>query len=220
MPDVSQIIREISVFAIPLLLALTCHEVAHGYVAYLLGDPTAKNAGRLTLNPLKHLDPIGTIIFFVAKIGWAKPVPVDPRHFKDPQRGMLLVALAGPATNFILAVLFAILYKALLRVPVPEEHSLVFNLLWAAAAMSQAGVFVNLILGVFNLVPIPPLDGANILAGFLPRRLAYKYLSFGRYGVLLILGLVVASNIFGLNILGALIFPVIEKAAELLQIQM
>ena len=112
--DLSTLIQQVAILAVPVLMAITFHEVAHGYTAYLLGDPTAKNAGRLTLNPIKHLDPIGALALFLVKVGWAKPVPIDPRYFANPRKGMILVSLAGPVTNFILAVLFGLLFHLLL----------------------------------------------------------------------------------------------------------
>lgn len=208
----------ISILALPLLLALTCHELAHGVVALFLGDPTARNAGRLTLNPLRHLDPLGTIVFFLANIGWAKPVPVDPRYFRKPLKGMLLVALAGPGANFLLAVLFALLYHLLLPAAVAHENDFLGKILVPLTLIAQAGVFVDLVLGVFNLLPIPPLDGSNILAGFLPRHLAYRYLALGRYGVFIILGLVVLSDLMNVSLLGHILLPPVQAGAALLRI--
>lgn len=211
--DIAQTIREISILAVPLLMALTGHEVAHGYVAYRLGDPTAKAMGRLTLNPIKHLDPLGTLIFFIAKIGWAKPVPVNPRYFKDAQKGMLWVAVAGPAANFIMAAGFAAFYHLLGLLPRGSADVVVTPLIMVCIA----GVLVNLILGFFNLIPIPPLDGANIVAGVLPRNLAIKYMSLGRYGMFIIIGLVVIGSYAGFSPLGEIIFPLVELGSDLLQ---
>jgi len=207
---------QIVIIALPLLVALTFHEVAHGMVAFRLGDPTAKLMGRLTLNPLKHLDPLGTLIFFIVNIGWAKPVPVDPRHFKDPHKGMLLVAVAGPAANFALALGFAGLFHIFTSINVPGADSLLFRVLYPLVLICQAGVFVNLILGIFNLLPIPPLDGSNILAGLLPRRLANKYMSLSRYGIFLILGLVLVSHLLDISILGSVLLPPVTAAGRLL----
>lgn len=219
MPDfLSDKIVAVSILAVPLLLALTCHELAHGLAALALGDPTAKRAGRLTLNPLRHLDPLGTIVFFIANIGWAKPVPVDPRYFKNPLKGMLLVALAGPGANFLLSALFAALYHGLLPLALEHETELLGKVLVPLTLIAQAGVFVNLVLGAFNLLPVPPLDGSNIVAGVLPRRAAYRYLSFGRYGIFVLLGLFLASDLLDLNLLGRVILPVVEAGANLLRV--
>lgn len=219
MPDfLSDKIVAVSILAVPLLLALTCHELAHGLAALALGDPTAKRAGRLTLNPLRHLDPLGTIVFFIANIGWAKPVPVDPRFFKNPLKGMLLVALAGPGANFLLSALFAALYHGLLPLALEHETELLGKVLVPLTLIAQAGVFVNLVLGAFNLLPVPPLDGSNIVAGLLPRRVAYRYLSFGRYGIFVLLGLFLVSDLFDLNFLGRVILPVVEAGAHLLRV--
>lgn len=207
---------QFSILALPLLVALTFHEVAHGWVAYRLGDPTAKLLGRLTLNPLKHLDPLGTLIFFIARIGWAKPVPVNPRYFKNPRKGMLLVAVAGPAANFALALVFAALFHLVGAIDIPGRDSLLFKVLYPTVLICQAGVFVNLILGIFNLMPIPPLDGSNILAGILPPRLAASYMSLSRYGVFLIIGLVVAGHLFNVSILSNVLLPPVMAAAKLL----
>ena len=219
MPDfLSDKIVAVSILAVPLLLALTCHELAHGLAALALGDPTAKRAGRLTLNPLRHLDPLGTIVFFIANIGWAKPVPVDPRFFKNPLKGMLLVALAGPGANFLLSALFAALYHGLLPLALEHEAALLGKVLVPLTLIAQAGVFVNLVLGAFNLLPVPPLDGSNIVAGLLPRRVAYRYLSFGRYGIFVLLALFLVSDLFDLNFLGRVILPVVEAGAHLLRV--
>lgn len=181
-------ILQLIILAPPLLLALTCHEFAHGYVAYKLGDPTAKLLGRLTLNPLKHLDPIGTIAFFFIKFGWAKPVPVNPRHFKHPQKDMLWVALAGPATNLILAVLSAVATKLLWAMaPLIPANALTQGLLVPLNGMLVASVWINLVLCIFNFLPIPPLDGSKILMGVLPPKIAYEYQKVDKYGFVLLI---------------------------------
>jgi Zn-dependent protease len=212
--SVSDQIVRISILAVPLLLGLTCHELAHGLVALTLGDPTAKLAGRLTMNPLKHLDPMGAIAFLLANIGWAKPVPVNPMYFKRPMRDMMLVSLAGPGANFLLAGLAAGIFHLLL--PLAVTHPELRSVLHPLVLIGQAGVIVNLMLGFFNLLPIPPLDGSNILAWVLPERLAYSYLSLGRYGFMLLLGLLVASQLLGLSLLGSLIFPPVDFVSALL----
>ena len=170
-----------------LLVSLVIHELAHGWVAWRLGDPTAKLHGRLTLNPLKHLDVWGTVALIVTFVGsggsfffgWAKPVPVDPRHFKDPQRGMMLVGAAGPAANFALALIAAGL------VWLTYTWSL-----FAAQALALAYV-LNVVLGVINLIPIPPLDGSRVVGGFLPRDLYLRWVDLDRYGNFVFMGLLV-----------------------------
>ena len=207
MNTVSQLI----IMAPPLLLALTLHEYAHGYVAYRLGDPTARDAGRLTLNPLSHLDPIGTIAFFFIKFGWAKPVPVNPYYFKNPRQDMLWVALAGPVTNLLLAVASALLLKAMIgTASVIPYTPMLGAILVPLYNMLVASVWINLVLCIFNFLPIPPLDGGRILTGLLPEDLARTYASFERYGFIVILLLAFSG------VLGTVIFPVIRFANNLL----
>ncbi len=201
--DIANTIKEISILALPFLLAITCHEAAHGYAAYLLGDPTAKDAGRLTLNPLKHLDPLGTLALIMTRmIGWAKPVPVNPSYFKNPQRDMMLVSLAGPAANMILAILFAMILKGLIGLDLNGLSPTMLKVVEPVALISKSGVIINLAICFFNLIPLPPLDGSKILAGFLPRELAYKYMSF-KYGFIIVILLAV------LGLLGKIISPAI-----------
>ncbi|XPV76915.1 MAG: site-2 protease family protein [Desulfovibrio sp.] len=180
----ADIIRDLSLIALPLLLGLTCHEAAHGFVAYLLGDPTAKQQGRLSLNPLKHLDPLGTFAFLITRmIGWAKPVPVNAGYFRDPQKGMMLVALAGPGANFIVAILFAFILHFVTGIAPTASAGTVQTILEPIANIAYVGVRVNLTLMIFNLLPIPPLDGSNVVAGLLPPVAAYKYMSFAKWGM-------------------------------------
>ena len=154
--DMNALLLQLIIQAPPLLFALTMHELAHGYIAYRLGDPTAKEAGRLTMNPLKHLDPLGVIAFIIMKIGWAKPVPVDPRYFRNPRKDMLTVALAGPAANVLLAIASAVLVQFLVRF-----QFLPFAVLQPLAHMLVASVWINLMLAVFSRhfeVPTLPTD--------------------------------------------------------------
>ena len=191
------------------LLALTCHEVAHGYVAKRLGDPTADEQGRLTLNPIKHISLLGTIIFplllYFAHspviFGWAKPVPVDPRYFRRPLRGMMWVGMAGPVANFILAIIAAIVFRLL--APLASEQSVLLEFVLVF-------MLVNLVLGFFNLIPIPPLDGSRIVSGLLPRNLAIEYLRLERYGFMILFLLLY------LGIFSRFVFPVAIRCAELL----
>ena len=179
---------EFIILAPPLLFALTLHEFAHGFIAFRLGDPTAKMAGRLTLNPLKHLDPLGTIAFFFIKFGWAKPVPVNAGYFRHPKQDMLWVALAGPVANLGLAIISAILTKALWLLAALLPYSRMVELIFLPlSAMLVASVWINLVLAIFNFIPIPPLDGGRILAGLLPDRLTESFRKIERYGFLIIL---------------------------------
>ena len=202
-----------------LMAALVLHEVAHGYVAYRLGDPTARSMGRLTLNPLKHLDPLGTIAFFIFSFGWAKPVPVDPRYFENPRKGMLLTAVAGPCTNFGLAALFAAVMHLCMAFPF-SQGTLTEQIIVPVYLIAQAGVFVNLILGVFNLLPIPPLDGSNVLAYFLPPELAHKFMSLDRYGFVILIGIILAGRLAGYSLIGQVIFPIVSGMAGLLGVKL
>ena len=204
-------ITELIILAPPLLFALTLHEFAHGLVAYRLGDPTAKDAGRLTLNPLKHLDPLGTIAFFFIKIGWAKPVPVNPRYFQDPKKDMLWVALAGPVTNLALAVVSALLTKTVwMLAKVLPYSATVEAILVPLNAMLIASVWINLVLCIFNFLPIPPLDGSRILMGLLPNNLAISYMRIERFGFVIILVLAFSG------LLSKAIVPIISFANSLL----
>jgi Zn-dependent protease len=207
----NQFITELVVLAPPILMALTFHEFAHGYVAFRLGDPTAKSLGRLTLNPLKHLDPLGTIAFFIIKFGWAKPVPVNPAYFKNPKKDMLWVALAGPATNFILAIVSAVSVKGLWFLASKLPYStLAEAILVPLNAMLIASVWINLVLCIFNFLPIPPLDGSRILTGLLPIRMATSYMKYERYGFILVLVLAFSG------VLSKVIMPLISFANGLL----
>ncbi len=210
MTDFASLVRETAIVALPILAAVTVHEVAHGYVADRFGDSTARDAGRLTLNPLAHLDVAGTLVFLLTRmIGWAKPVPVNPANFRNPRRGMLWVALAGPAANLALAAAFAGAYHLLgaLQAPDTRVGATVWFPLWL---MAHAGVLVNLGLGLFNLVPVPPLDGSRILAGLLPAGAAGAVYRMERFGFLILLVVVFS---------GALewsLYPVLRVAARAL----
>ena len=154
-----------------ILVAVTFHEFAHGAVANALGDPTAKKLGRLTLNPLKHLDPAGTILFIIFRFGWGKPVPVDGRHFTHPRRDMALVSLAGPATNFVIAAFLGLFIKS----------GLINNEI--IEFMVRLTVQINIVLGVFNLIPLPPLDGSRLISAILPVNMLRVYEQFEGYGI-------------------------------------
>lgn len=204
-------ILQFIILAPPLLLALTVHEFAHGYVAFRLGDPTARVSGRLTLNPLKHLDPLGTIAFFIFRLGWAKPMPVNPAYFKNPQKDMLWVALAGPVTNLTLAVISALMVKAVVLLAQTIPYSALGEaILVPLSSTLIASVWINLVLCIFNFLPIPPLDGSRILTGILPPDLARSYASIERYGFVLLIILAVSG------VLSKLIMPLINFANSLL----
>lgn len=189
----------LSTWVLPVLIAITFHEAAHGFVAWRCGDPTARMAGRLSFNPLRHIDPFGTVIlpamlFFFGGVlfGWAKPVPVDFRRLHNPRRDMVWVALAGPGTNLLLAVVAVIsLHAAGLLPDGPQD--------WVARNLINA-LQINLILALFNMLPIPPLDGGRVAVGLLPDRLAYPLARLEKVGMLVILGAVFVLPFLGREI--------------------
>ena len=164
---------------VPALLCITFHEVSHGWVAYRLGDPTAKDAGRLTLNPLKHIDMMGLLMMVVFKFGWAKPVPVNMMRFRNPKRGMALTALAGPVSNVLLALVFLFLYGLLYRALYSVQFLL--DMIWLTA-------YISLALAIFNIIPVSPLDGSKVLFALLPDAAYAKLMRYERYGMILLLG--------------------------------
>ena len=167
------------------LMCLTVHEVSHGLAAYLLGDPTAKRQRRLSLNPLRHLDVFGALMMLVAGFGWAKPVPVDMRYFKHPKSGMALTALAGPASNFLFAYA-ALLVRAVLLPFYLEGGGEVW---WVLIDLTETVAILSAGLGIFNLIPVPPLDGSKILEAVLPDRIYYTILRYERIGMLLLMAI-------------------------------
>lgn len=192
--DIDAIIRGISIWALPVVLAVVLHEVAHGWMADRLGDNTARFMGRLTLNPMKHIDPFGTILIPLMLIvagspflfGYAKPVPVDFRKLRNPKRDMIWVAAAGPVTNLLLALASTLLLAAVVQMPQ--------NMIWMAeplALMCQASIIINLVLFIFNLIPLPPLDGGRVAVGLLPGPLAYQLSRVEPYGFLIIVALLI-----------------------------
>ena len=196
--DIANIIQTIAIYALPVLFAITVHEAAHGYVARHYGDNTAAMLGRVTLNPLKHIDPIGTIamplfLYIVTQgaflFGYAKPVPVNFGRLKNPRRDMILVALAGPASNLGQALLWGAGYVLLQGAGMQEPFFL---------GMCRAGVLVNVIMFVFNLFPLPPLDGGRIVTGLLPPKAAMTYSRIEPWGFFIVMGLVVAGVISNL----------------------
>ena len=176
------------------MLAITVHEFSHGYIAYRLGDPTAQAAGRLTFNPIKHLDIFGTLALLFIGFGWAKPVPVNPQNFANPRQDNLWVALAGPASNFISAFFFGLLFRAL------GPFLSGFEIGQVLLTMIYLAVWINLILTVFNLLPIPPLDGFHILEGIVSYENYIKLQTYARYGSIVLLGLIMISVIADIHI--------------------
>ncbi len=209
--DIYRIVQEIVLIVPGFLLAITVHEFTHGYIAYKFGDPTAKLAGRLTFNPISHLDPIGTIILVLTQmIGWAKPVPVDPRYFKNPRTDMLWVSLGGPAANLVTAAILALLLHVMfffIGVPPSRASDLILRPLYGIVI---SGISINVVLAIFNLIPVPPLDGSKILAGLLPRRQAYEFEKLEPYGFIILIALIFT------NAVGYIIMPPIRFIVGLL----
>ncbi len=193
--DELTLVQKIVVWVIPVIFAITVHEVAHGWVAKQYGDKTAWMLGRLTLNPLKHIDPVGTILvpglmlaFTGFVFGWAKPVPVNIRNLRNPKHDMAIVALAGPAANFLMALGWALFARLGILINTPE-----FSI--PMIYVGIAGIMINLILGLLNLLPIPPLDGSRILSWILPGRLSLYYDQFEKYGFYLLVLLLMTDSL-------------------------
>lgn len=182
------------------IIALGFHEASHAFMAYKMGDNTAKNLGRLTINPIKHIDPIGFLCLFLVHFGWAKPVPINPRNFKNPKRGTVLVALAGPLSNIALGFVFTLIYVALGQFGIGATT--IGNL---AMQMLAACISVNLSLGIFNLIPIPPLDGAKIFGGLLPKKLYFWIMDYEQYISIILMILLLFTNV-----IGYIIFPIVS----------
>lgn len=215
--DINNLVQTVLIYALPVLFAITIHEAAHGYVARALGDNTAAMLGRVTLNPIPHIDPIGTIampllLYFATSgaflFGYAKPVPVNFGRLRHPKRDSVWVALAGPASNFIQAILWALVFTLLAGAGVSERFFL---------EMAKAGVLVNLVMWAFNLFPLPPLDGGRVLAGLLPPRAAWSFSRIEPYGFFIVMALVIAGVVgnlwlrpligIGYSVLGLLLSP-------------
>lgn len=209
----------VATWLVPLIIAIVFHEVAHGWVANLLGDPTAKRRGRLTFNPIKHVDPFGTVLLPMALavtgapvFGWAKPVPVVSQRLRNPRYHMILVALAGPGVNLLLALIAAMLFGALVAAE-PQ------GLIWVFVIQNLVHfIVINVFLAIFNLIPMPPFDGGHVVEGLLPRRLAVHYAKLRRYGfpLLIILLLVVPMLFPDANIVERTIGPPVNWVIRLL----
>lgn len=180
---------EAAIRMVAVLLCLTVHEVSHGLAAYALGDPTAKEQRRLSLNPLRHLDLMGTVMMLIAGFGWAKPVPVDARYFKHPKTGMAITALAGPLSNFLFAYVSAIFYTLFFGLMMTGRFT--GSLALAVLQFFGTLLVLNIGLGLFNLIPFPPLDGSKVVEGFLPDRVTYALWKYERIGMLVLMGLLI-----------------------------
>ncbi|MFD0913224.1 site-2 protease family protein [Methylophilus luteus] len=197
-------IQKIAAYALPILFAITVHEAAHGYVAKYFGDLTAERMGRITLNPFKHIDPLGTILLPALSVllggvlfGWAKPVPVNFANLRRPKKDMLWVALAGPASNFVMAIGWGLILARIALFPANAQEFM--------AQMSLAGIQINLVLMVLNLLPLPPLDGGRIAVSLLPMKAAIAFSSVERYGMLILIALLF-TGILGMILTPALRF--------------
>jgi Zn-dependent protease len=200
-------IQTLLLIAPPILLALTFHEYAHAYVANRLGDDTAKQSGRLSLNPLRHLDPLGTIMIFLVHFGWAKPVPVNPYRLKNPKKDMLWISAAGPAANMILALASGILLRFIVATAGEADRYSFMGLLTYVVFMSLQ---INLALAIFNILPIAPLDGSKILSGLLPAGFEKMLYFMERYGPFILLGLIIFGSVTGVSVLGGIIWPFVK----------
>jgi len=209
---IAEYVQRIAIWAIPILAAIVFHEVAHGWVAFRLGDPTAARMGRLTLNPISHIDLFGTVIFPLILViarapflfGYAKPVPVNFQNLRNPKRDMIWVALAGPATNIILAFVSFLLLKILISLDLPADGSLASTIVIPLIYMLHASASINIVLAVFNTFPIPPLDGGRVLVGLLPEPYSTTVARVEPYGFLIILVLLMS------HLLDAVLFPLVR----------
>jgi len=216
--DIAASLHRFAIACLPALLGIILHEVAHGWMAKRCGDPTAHALGRLTLNPIPHIDPMGLLVFALTSIsspfvfGWAKPVPIDTRYLRNPARDMTLIALAGPLTNMLLALVFAVALRGTLQLFPPAVWLEVGGYQFVLR-MLKTGVIINFSLAWLNLLPIPPLDGSRILAWLLPGDLGWRYQSLGRYGFVVLI-LLLATGALG-SILGPLVLGSAEFALSL-----
>ena len=199
------LLKTVLIYAIPILLAVSLHEAAHGWIAYLLGDSTAKRLGRLTANPLKHIDPVGTVLVPIIMyqlihmpFGWAKPVPVEVRNFVNPLKDMALVALAGPMANLLMSIAWVIILIVSTRLLPQGDLPTMFK------AMAVVGIQINAVLMILNLLPVPPLDGGRILTGVLPANIAVLFIRYEMIGMGLVIFLLASG------ILGKILLPLVK----------
>ena len=205
-------IQTLLLIAPPILLALTFHEYAHAYVADRCGDDTARLGGRLSMNPLRHLDPLGTIMIFLVHFGWAKPVPVNPARLKNPKKDMLGISAAGPLANMVLALISGVLLRVL---PAAFHTSGGHNFGEPLIFMVFMSLRINLALAIFNILPIAPLDGSKILAGLMPPRYEQMLFFLERYGPFILIGLIIFGRVTGVSILGGIIWPFVKFFSKL-----
>lgn len=210
--DIANLIQLIALYAIPGIFAITLHEAAHGYAARHFGDPTAYQAGRISLNPLRHIDPVGTLlipamILFASggkfAFGWAKPVPVNFGRLRHPKRDMLWVAAAGPGANLLMALIWAFFFKIMTIIPTNYFSE-------PALRMAQGGIIINFVLMILNLLPLPPLDGGRIAVSLLPHRLAYQFSRVEPYGMIILIVLMFTG------LLSAVMLPLIGMAISII----
>lgn len=203
----------VQVILIPVIIfALSFHEFSHGWMAYRFGDPTAKNAGRLTLNPMAHLDIFGSLALYFMGFGWAKPVPVDPRYLANPKRDMMWIALAGPISNLIVALISGMLFSIFLKFGIINVELVrmarFFSDLPPLAQVLTMSLKINLVLAIFNFIPIPPLDGSRILGGLIPYKYQNELAKFEFYGPRVLMGLIILSMFTRINIFSIIISPI------------